>query len=111
MTILADSVDVVIGVDPHKHTHTAAIVAADTGKHHASRTTSADPNGFADLLGFATAHDGSRCWVIRLRQLGPGTGHLAPGQWRRRPRDRQPPTARPTDGKEDGRPRRPPRRP
>ena len=64
MTILADSVDVVIGVDPHKHTHTAAIVAADTGKHHASRTTSADPNGFADLLGFATAHDGSRCWVI-----------------------------------------------
>ncbi|HAP75713.1 MAG TPA: hypothetical protein DCR14_06480 [Acidimicrobiaceae bacterium] len=40
MTILADTVDIVIGVDPHKHTHTAAVVAAHTGKHHASRTSS-----------------------------------------------------------------------
>src|SRR4051794_36029716 len=46
MPTLADTVDVVIGVDPHKHTHTAAIVGADTGKHHASRTTTADPRGF-----------------------------------------------------------------
>jgi hypothetical protein len=64
MTILADTVDLVIGVDPHTHTHTAALVAADTGNHHASRTTCATPQGFAELLQFAAAHDGSRCWVI-----------------------------------------------
>lgn len=64
MTILADTVDIVIGVDPHKHTHTAAIVAADTGKHHASRTSNADPDGFGELLAFADEHEGSRCWVI-----------------------------------------------
>jgi transposase len=64
MTILADTFDLVIGVDPHKHTHTAAIVAADTGKHHASLTACAAPQGFAELLEFAAAHDGNRCWVI-----------------------------------------------
>ena len=64
MTILADSVDIVIGVDPHKHTHTAAFVAADTGKHHDSRTSSADPDGFAALLRSAQQHAGTRCWVI-----------------------------------------------
>ena len=56
MTILADSVDIVIGVDRHKHTHTAPVVAADTGKHHASRTSSADPDGFAELLALADEH-------------------------------------------------------
>ena len=64
MTILADTVDLVIGVDPHKHTHTAAVVAADTGKHHASLTACTAPQGFAELLEFAATHDGSRCWVI-----------------------------------------------
>lgn len=64
MTILADSVDIVIGVDPHKHTHTAAFVAADTGKHYDSRTSNADPGGFAELLCSAEQHDGTRCWVI-----------------------------------------------
>lgn len=64
MSILAESVDVVIGVDPHKHTHTAAVIAADTGKHHGSRTAGADPDGFAELLAFVTSHEGSRCWVI-----------------------------------------------
>lgn len=64
MTILADTVDIVIGVDPHKHTHTAAVIAADTGRHHASRTSSADPAGFSELLALADEHPGSRCWVI-----------------------------------------------
>ena len=36
MPVLADLVDTVIGVDPHKHTHTAVIVAAATGKKLAS---------------------------------------------------------------------------
>jgi hypothetical protein len=30
--VLADMADFVIGVDPHKHTHTAVIVEAATGK-------------------------------------------------------------------------------
>lgn len=64
MTILADTVDLVIGVDPHKHTHSAVVVAADTGKHHASRTACAAPQGFAELLEFAATHTGSHCWVI-----------------------------------------------
>ena len=29
--MLADTVELVIGVDTHKHTHTAAVVAAATG--------------------------------------------------------------------------------
>ncbi|HDH25464.1 MAG TPA: IS110 family transposase [Actinobacteria bacterium] len=64
MAILADSVDIVIGVDPHKITHTAAIVAANTGKKLDSRTVNADPGGYAQLLETAKDHVGSRCWVI-----------------------------------------------
>lgn len=64
MTILADTVDVVIGVDPHKHTHTAAVVAADTARHHGSLTARTDPGGFKELLGFARQHNGTRSWVI-----------------------------------------------
>lgn len=70
MTILADSVDIVIGVDPHKHTHTAAVVAADTGKHDASRNSTADPDGFTELLALADEHEGSRCWVIKAVAAG-----------------------------------------
>ena len=51
MPILADTVDIVIGVDPHKHNHTAAVAAAaDTGKHHGSFTAASDPDGFAELV-------------------------------------------------------------
>ena len=32
MAMLADSVEVVIGFDTYKHTHTAAVVAAATGR-------------------------------------------------------------------------------
>ena len=64
MPILADTVDIVIGVDPHKHNHTAAVVAADTGKHHGSFTAASDPDGFAELVAFADKHPGTRCWVI-----------------------------------------------
>ena len=31
MTMLAELVEIVIGVDTHKHTHTAAVVTAATG--------------------------------------------------------------------------------
>lgn len=64
MSILADLVDTVIGVDPHKCTHTAVFVAAATGKKLASQTVPADPRGFAALVKVAEGYSGSRCWVI-----------------------------------------------
>ena len=45
MTILADTVDLVIGVDPHKRTHTAAVVAVATGRHRGTVTACAAPKG------------------------------------------------------------------
>jgi transposase len=36
MHMLADLVELVIGVDTHKHTHTAAVVAATTGASSSS---------------------------------------------------------------------------
>ncbi|HEY9555783.1 MAG TPA: hypothetical protein VIR58_03550 [Acidimicrobiales bacterium] len=36
MSILAVTVDLVIGIDPHRHTHTASTVDADAGDHHGS---------------------------------------------------------------------------
>lgn len=80
MTILADTVDIVIGVDPDKHTHSAAVLAADTGKHRVSRT---NPSRFAGLLAFAAEHRGSRCWVIgghRSCGLGLSTWLIAHGE-------------------------------
>ena len=41
MAMLADSVEVVIGVDTHKHTHTAAVVAAATGHTMVTMTVAA----------------------------------------------------------------------
>jgi transposase len=64
MNILADTTDIVIGIDPHKHTHTAAIVAAATGKILTSCTVQARPSGFSQLLRTAAKFSGTRCWVI-----------------------------------------------
>ena len=105
MPILADTVDIVIGVDPHKHNHTAAVVAADTGKHHGSFTAASDPDGFAELVAFADEHPGTRCWVIEgCGSWGRGlaTWLLASGE-QVREIDSPP---RSTDGQEDRRPRR-----
>ena len=41
MAMLADLIDVVIGVDTHKHTHTAAVVTAATGAVVEQTTVSA----------------------------------------------------------------------
>jgi hypothetical protein len=43
MAMLADSVEVVIGVDTHKHTHTAAVLAAVTGQTQAVLTVPPSP--------------------------------------------------------------------
>jgi transposase len=46
MAILADTVELVIGADTHKHTHTAAVVAAATGAMITQVTVAAAPAGY-----------------------------------------------------------------
>jgi transposase len=73
MAMLADSVEVVIGVDTHKHTHTAAVVAAATGHTQAVLTVPAIPAGYRQLLELAGQHHGQRVWAIE------GTGGYGAG--------------------------------
>jgi transposase len=63
--ILAEQVDVVIGVDAHTDTHTAAVVSA-AGAVLAELTVPADDDGAAVLLAWANDHAGAlrRVWVI-----------------------------------------------
>jgi transposase len=71
MTMLADPDGVVIGVDTHKFTHTAAAVTA-TGAVLECVTVAADPAGYAQLVGFAARH-GCASWAIE------GTGSFGAG--------------------------------
>ncbi len=64
MTMLSEIVDVVIGVDTHKHTHTAAVVAAGTGAAVEHTTQPTDPDGYAALVAMADRHSGLRAWAI-----------------------------------------------
>jgi hypothetical protein len=64
MAMLADLVELVIGVDTHKHTHTAAVVAATTGAMLQQLTVPATPAGYQQLLELADRHDGRRVWAI-----------------------------------------------
>ncbi len=73
MTMLADLVDVVIGVDTHKHTHTAAVVTASTGAAVEDLTIDTDPDGYAELLALAGRYSGLRAWSIE------GTGGYGAG--------------------------------
>lgn len=59
-----EQVDVVIGVDTHKHTHTASVV--DTlGAELSTTTLPANPLGYRRLLRFAKTHSsGRRVWAI-----------------------------------------------
>lgn len=59
MPMLADLVDVVIGVDTHTDTHTAVAVAVGTGAVLDTLTISTDPHGYTELRD-------------RIEQLGPG---------------------------------------
>ncbi|ALL79538.1 transposase (plasmid) [Pseudonocardia sp. EC080610-09] len=82
MPILAELVEVVIGVDTHKHTHTAAVVAANTGAVLAQATVTADPDGYGELVGLAARHAGARAWAME-GSGGYGAGlaaHLAEQQ-------------------------------
>jgi transposase len=73
VTMLADLVDVVIGVDTHKHTHTAAVITAATGAAVEDLTVATDPDGYAELLALADRHSGLRAWSIE------GTGGYGAG--------------------------------
>jgi transposase len=73
MAMLADSVEVVIGVDTHKHTHTAAVVAATTGAMIAQVTVPATSAGYQQLLELADRHHGRRVWAVE------GTGGYGAG--------------------------------
>jgi transposase len=64
MATLADTVDVVIGVDTHKHTHTAAAVVAATGAVITQVTVPATPAGYRQLLTLASQQPGQRVWAI-----------------------------------------------
>ena len=64
MSMLAERVDGVIGVDTHRDTLTAAAVT-NLGGVLAQATTSADAAGYQQLLGFADRQvPGRRLWAV-----------------------------------------------
>jgi transposase len=64
MTMLADRVDGVIGVDTHRDTLTAAAVTA-IGGLLGQVAVAADAAGYQRLLAFARAQiSGRRCWAV-----------------------------------------------
>jgi transposase len=73
MSMLAELVEVVIGVDTHSQTHTAAVVNARTGAVLAAATVTADPDGYAELAALAEQHSGLRAWAME------GTGGYGAG--------------------------------
>jgi len=73
MDSLSEIVDVVIGVDTHVATHSAAAVSARTGGVLGEITVEADPDGYEALVTFASEHSGLRAWAIEGTG-GHGTG-------------------------------------
>jgi transposase len=73
MSMLAELVEVVIGVDTHTDTHTAVLVAVDTRAVLATATVAADSEGYTQLLALAEAHGGLRGWAME------GTGGYGAG--------------------------------
>ena len=69
MTMLAERVEVVIGVDTHRDTHTAAIVIGATGAVVDQATVCAAPKGYAELVAMADRVSPSRAWSVE----GPGS--------------------------------------
>ncbi|WP_433495379.1 IS110 family transposase [Micromonospora sp. CA-248089] len=73
MSMLADLVEVVIGVDTHKDTHTAAVLDARTGAVLARVRVNTDPDGYAELVALADEQSGLRAWALE------GTGGYGAG--------------------------------
>ena len=64
LTDLREVVDVVIGVDTHVHTHSAAAVDVRTGGVLDEITVEATADGYASLVDFADQHATVRAWAI-----------------------------------------------
>ena len=64
LTDLREVVDVVIGVDTHVHTHSAAVLDTATGGVLDEVTVEATAEGYAELVGFANHHATLRAWAI-----------------------------------------------
>lgn len=64
MTSLTEIVDVVIGVDTHVETHTAAAVRASTGAVVDQITVGTTVDGYQQLLEFADQQSQLRAWAI-----------------------------------------------
>lgn len=64
MTSLTDISEIVIGVDTHVDTHTAAIVATSTGGVLAEITVPTTPAGYQELLEATGEHSPLRVWAI-----------------------------------------------
>jgi len=64
LTDLRDVVDVVIGVDTHVHTHSAAVVDTATGGVLDEITVDATAAGYVELVEFANCHATLRAWAI-----------------------------------------------
>ena len=64
LTDLREVVDVVIGVDTHVHTHSAAAIDARTGGVVDEITVEATADGYAQLVEFADEHAALRAWAI-----------------------------------------------
>jgi Transposase len=73
MAMLVELVELVVGVDTHKHTHTAAVVVAATGAMITQVTVPAAPAGYQQLLKLASQHQGQRVWAVE------GTGGYGAG--------------------------------
>jgi transposase len=55
---------IVIGVDPHKQTHTAVVVDERRGELLGERTVKARRDGHEQLLAWAPTLDGERLWAL-----------------------------------------------
>jgi transposase len=64
MTSLSEIAEVVIGVDTHVCTHSAAAVDARTGEVLGEVTVEASPGGYQALVEFADRYSGLRAWAI-----------------------------------------------
>lgn len=73
MTMLAERVEIVIGVDTHRDTHTAAVVVAATGAAVDEATVCAAPTGYRELIAMADRFSPSRAWSVE------GTGSFGRG--------------------------------
>ena len=73
LTDLREVVDVIIGVDTHVHTHSAAVIDVHTGGVLDEITVEATADGYAEVVDFADAHAVLRAWAIE------GTGSHGAG--------------------------------